>query len=329
MASDVEVIQEFKTLVRSKLSETTIQKLPKPTKDVVFIQSNQELQDAFRTLITNRILSAPVKCDGRGYEGFLDIMFLGSSVVGIYDSRQLLSSHIELEDIIKDIRNNQRNKKSGDHLDIWTPAYVARISPIRSVSPSATLLDVCQELKKGVHRVAVIDRDEITRIISQSFLIHSLHELMKEVESHAKAGSHPFSSLPISSLGIAPKNVWSCKSSSPAIDAFRIMSSHHLSGIAVVDESEHFIGQITVHNLNRFLENRKLDDLNNSVAEFITKNPGSSDSAENVIKLNTPVHIVFEKFADSRSHRCFIVNDENKLIGVCSLKDILMALFKD
>jgi len=94
-------------------------------------------------------------------------------------------------------------------------------------------------------------------------------------------------------------------------DALNIMAEHSIGGIPVVDESHHLVGIVTNRDL-RFERNLK-----KPISEAMTR--------KNLI--TTSEFINFEKAADilqkHRIEKLPVVNDNNKLIGLITYKDII------
>jgi CBS domain-containing protein len=106
-------------------------------------------------------------------------------------------------------------KISNYTISVWTPEYVARINPIKVVTPASSLLDVCELFARGVKRVVVMENDGqqiISRIVSQSWLVN---ELFSGVSAEA-------TNVTLAELGVVPKQVIRCYASQHAIDAFKV-----------------------------------------------------------------------------------------------------------
>jgi CBS-domain-containing membrane protein len=231
-------------------------------------------------------------------------------------------ANFDLDEVISNYRNaaNIPHNHPVTNLDIWTPAYMAKLNPIQTVSSTSSLLEVCQRLEKGVHRVAVIDHDDVIhRIISQSFVVALLNGLVKEVEN---AGS-----LNLRALGMKEKHVYSCVVSAPAITAFEMMNSHKIPAIAITDANNTFVTQLTPQHLHHFLQTRDMSEVHKPLDQFLDiAGLTNATVSEITVTLSTPLLAVFDKFQASKSHRLFVVDDNNKVVGVCSIKDLLSLL---
>eukprot|EP00299_Pterocystis_sp_00344_P013501 c6620_g1_i1.p1 GENE.c6620_g1_i1~~c6620_g1_i1.p1 ORF type:complete len:307 (-),score=60.53 c6620_g1_i1:46-966(-) len=303
--------QLFRDHVRSFLSEITVRDLGEPTQSLVVIK-DEDLTQAFQKLLDHRLLSAPVlNHTGDRYVGFLDIRALVSSIVSMSKAQ---SKSFELGDFVAQLT---KAKSSPDHLHVWTPEYVAKINPIQSVTPDDNLLLVCEKFAKGTKRVAVVEGNgHLVRIVSQSWLIEKL----------AQSTDPVLGAVTLAELGVTPKKVLGCTPDKSAIEAFELMDRHHVSAIALLDEDNHLLGQVTPDNLHHFLRSEQLKELNEPLSTLIS--PNQDEAAALSVTLESKLTEVFAALHQTKSHRLFIVDNDTRVIGVLSLKDILAAILK-
>eukprot|EP00298_Acanthocystis_sp_HF-20_P026374 c39_g1_i1.p1 GENE.c39_g1_i1~~c39_g1_i1.p1 ORF type:complete len:362 (+),score=148.97 c39_g1_i1:58-1086(+) len=323
-ASQLKAASAFIVRLREMLSSITIDSLPNPTVSLISIHPHEKLKESFSKLLDHGILSAPVEKKEGGYEGFLDLRELVSAIVGIHQAQKEMIP--DLEDYVNQLRDHPAMLPAilagHDHLDTWTPSYMARICPIVSVPPQATLLDVCEHLGRGAHRVAVVEESGVIKqIISQSWMMDALCDLIEDMDS--QIGISPVASISLETLGIAPKHVYSCKDTDVAIQAFRIMNSHKISGIPIVNSSGVLIGQVSGQDLKNFLKKRDTSDLDKQLKDFADLSQPISKFS---VHQSSKVSEVITRFSDTKSHRLFLVDSNGLLIGVVSLKDILALL---
>jgi len=292
----------------------------------IVIKPGATLTEAFESLIANNILSAPVEDKISGYVGFLDIRALTAAVVSVHKSDSQpkgFARSVELGDVVAQLtfgdtsEDPDTGSSPANVLSVWTPAYMARLKPIRSVQESDSLLDVCRKLALGHHRVAVInEKGIIIRILSQSWLMNELASRLTDVQGVA-----------IGDLGIVPKNVIKSKASAPAIEAFKLMDKQHIGSLPLVDDDDHILGQAEAGSLCEFLKTHNIKHLTDPISDFAQSGSVGLEQGKRIsFKKNTTLGDLLSIFANTHSHRLFFVDDENKVVGVASLKDVLAAV---
>jgi len=161
------------------LAATSVNSLHTPKGEVIIVSSKETPYDAFKKLIANSILSAPVLDINTGkFTGFLDIRDLVSFVVFI-DDDQKSDVPNNLNDIL--IKGSKLLKVP---LEGVTCTYLSRRNSFIPVQTTDNLLKVCEILAKGVHRVPVVnEKGEVTNIISQSSVMGFLNKHMSKFQA--------------------------------------------------------------------------------------------------------------------------------------------------
>jgi len=307
--------------VRKLLASTLVGSIPTPKGNVVIVRSTASPYEGFKILVEHNILSAPVFDEKtQKYSGFLDIRDLVSFVVFVDDDQK--------SDVPQNLHELIMHGCKLFKMDLEgvTPTYLSRRNPFRPVSTTDSLLVVCTELAKGLHRVPVVDdKGNVVNIISQSSIINFLARHSKELQSQTERT--------LEELGLGTKPVVSVKQDTPAIETFRLMDNRKISGVAVIDIDGKFVGNTSASDLKLFMRTLSLDILNKPTMEFLKvirqesidiKSPTISCSRRD--KLSTAIG----KLASTKIHKLFIADDSDgyKPYAVLSLTDILRYLLK-
>jgi CBS-domain-containing membrane protein len=103
------------------------------------------------------------------------------------------------------------------------------------------------------------------------------------------------------------------------------MEQFNITGVAIVNEANVLVGQITAKCLNEILSSRDYSILHSPISSFLT---GLSVEAGKSISttIDTSLSEAIHRFASTRSHRLFLVDAQGHVEGVCSLKDLLGSL---
>jgi CBS-domain-containing membrane protein len=102
------------------------------------------------------------------------------------------------------------------------------------------LREVVSKLSGSVHRVPVVnEQGRVVKIISQSSIIAWINQHLSSVDA----------SQTISELDLGSKSVISVSNSMPAIETFKLMETHNLSGLAVVNDRGALCGATSARDL--------------------------------------------------------------------------------
>jgi CBS domain-containing protein len=305
---------------RKLVAETLVGSLQAP-KHMIVVKSSYSPYEGFKTLVDNNILAAPVLDEKTNkFTGFLDIRDLVSFVVFVDDDQK--------SDVPQNLHELIMHgcKLFKAELDGVTVTYLSRRNPFHQVSTTDSLLKVCEDLSKGLHRVPVVDQQgKLVNIISQSSIISFLSKHEKTIKSqvHQTLGE----------LNLGTKPVISVKQDTPAIDTFRLMDKKKISGVAVVDNHGRFVGNTSASDLKLFMRTLSLDILARPTMEFLKiirqesieiKSPTISVSTHDTLA------VAISKLASTKIHKLFVADDQDgyKPLAVVSLTDILRYLLK-
>jgi len=227
---------------------------------VIIINSSETPYDGFKKLLQYNFLSAPVyDLVTKKYAGFLDMRDLVSFVVFV-DDDQKSDVASDLQDIL--IRGCKLLKQPSEGI---TCTYLSRRNPFHPVAPTDSLLNVCELLAKGLHRVPVVNSSgEVISIISQSSIVAFLNKHIRDFKEE--------SSKTIKELGIGTKPVITVQHDTTAIETFRLMDNKKISGVAVVDQSGKLIGNTSASDLKLFIKTLSLEILNEPIMQYLKKN---------------------------------------------------------
>lgn len=314
---EMKVAGEFiALLLKTKVADLSLS--PSGT-HVLVAMKNQPAADVFRGLIEHGYLSAPVLGkDARTYKGFIDMLDFIHYFVGEFgmEDNQIDLSLMRSFEIFK----QQRVK------DLMVPHGPINVRPFgRDYSLYSVLETLAREPQ--LHRVPVVDSQNVlVSVVTQSKLVDFAANNLNLL---GLLRFKPLYKIP----GILHE-VEKIYRNEPTIRAFDRMLSKNITGVAVVDEQNRLVGNISARDL-KFIDsdgkwwarllatageylhwmNFLLPDPNRSKgAIFVTP----TDTFEIVLKFLTKYHI----------HRVYIVNNEIDMqpVGVIGLKEVLGQL---
>jgi len=311
----------FKLLVNTKAESL------RPPSGVIFVCKRDDLiVDVWKGLVRHNFLSVPVlQKRGDKYYGFVDLMDICNYAVEHFGRYTLENS----EDYWKLVKEDELFQKKLVRDIMVYP--ISRRNPFHPVNKGYSLFHAIEILarERGLHRVPVIDENrKLINIITQSQLVQFLHEHLNMIgEKKNKT---------IEMVPDALKSVFHVHEDQLAIEAFKMMTEHALSGVAIVDSDGKLVGNISLVDLKAISpDGRMFHRLYQTAKNFILK-----IRKEYAEKDGRPRSVVFVKptdtletairvLAEHKIHRVYVVDDEHKPIGIISLKDILLQVVSD
>jgi len=103
-----------------------------------------------------------------------------------------------------------------------------------------------------------------------------------------------------------------------------------VTGLPVINDEEILVGSLSSSDLKGSKEENLFTDLNLSVADFLASRIGEfkRDDISLLVSctMDDTIQDIVQRMVSRHIHRIFIVDNNNKLIGVLSLCDIIQIL---
>ena len=306
--------------LESILAKTTVGDIPHtPKGKIIEIESTCTLEEAFDILAKGGVLSAPVwDVENKAYSGFLDMRDLVSSVVFIANQ-----NGTEKTKTLADLFVNAKWVGGA-----FTVTYLSRRNAFKPVKETDTLQTLVTALsKKGpirMKRVPVIGSEgRVINVISQSTLVAFISKNLSNWDLADQS---------VLELKIGSSPVVSVEFDKPAIEAFKIMDSNQITGLAITKHGK-LVGNISSRDLKLFIKFVDFDLLNGTIFEFVkTLRQKSIDIKSPTITVfgDVKLGVAVGKLAATKVHRIFVVDSEQSFhpITVISLVDVLSLLFR-
>lgn len=299
----------------SFLSSHKLSDLPQPRPHVICVPAGTAPTEAFKILVDNNILSAPVYDEYlHHYWGFLDLRDLISFAVFAEENA---GGHT-LNEIIGHGVKMFRHPETA----ITTP-YLARRHSFTPVPETATLADVASILASGVHRVPVLKAGQVLDIISQSNLISYIYGHLKDIPSLAH--------IHIADMRIGTSPVLAVKHSTSVFETFKLLDSQGKTGTAVVDDHGAILTSTCGKDLKLWLMAQSAGFMKMSIFDFlkeIRKREIYESALVVTVRESDTLGFLVGKLHATRSHRVFVIDAHDHPIKVISLTDILSWVFR-
>lgn len=307
----------------------------KEKQNVIELDSGMSLVDAKHALWDNNILGAPVWNEAtKSYIGFFDMRDILSAVIeasrNFHKSEAAASTAGDrsamkkrystvVERAVAEM-NPDKNTSSGATPSI---SYLAARNSFVSCPPTATLFDLAKVMsQRHCHRVPIVNGSaagKCINIISQSAVVKflSTHVAIKQLNET------------LSEAGLAyKKEVISVRDDMPAADAFDVLDSHRLSGIAVVDEDGVLVGNTSARDIKIAAMDTGKTSLDTDILSYLAS-VRQATFVRNERYPSCHVHEgdavshVVNLLAKTGYHRVFVVDNDVKPVGVISVADVL------
>jgi 5'-AMP-activated protein kinase, regulatory gamma subunit len=199
---------------------------------------------------------------------------------------------------------------------------------LKIFAPSTALKDVVAEMAGlRLHRVVLMDGPDFHSVYSVSDLINFL------AQKQGVWGRTDIGKLRVGELiNDQKEGVFSLKESQPAIEGVALMEKNHVSGLAVVDEDGCIIANFSTHDFSKMMASSGAiapPELFLPMHVFLLQQAQLVPSRAPVTcrKTDSLVSVV-TKLALYRVHRVWVVDEENKPIGVITPFEVLRQFNK-
>jgi len=271
----------------------------KEKRPIIELKGTDTVETALHTLKRNGIISCPVWDDSQKKYFMVDTLDLVSAI--------LRTEGTSIDNISQNFFSTQLNKVV--NLCDW--------DPFSQTSLDCDLPSLLTMLAIGTHRCIVVDHDKIVGIISQSDVVEYIAKYINV--------------LPEVLLQKRAKEIMNCPVScisedETALEGFAKISAIKYSGAAIVNKEKKLIGVLSASNLKE-LDKKKFASLSLSVREFLIE-MGTIQQLRSLItcKEITTIQEILQLFVNNRVHRIFVIDEENRPIGIISLTDLIIFL---
>lgn len=328
--------------LKSLFESKTVLDIHPARNKVISVSSEDTPLKAFETLIENKILSAPVRNKDTGsYINFLDVRDLLSYVVFVYEfeeqrakdrerSKELAREFLDLlltpprPESPKELSEDKAVQFRDPRHDI-SIKYLSARNRFVPVTVKDSVLKVAELLSHpDINRVPVLDESgNLVDIISQSALIKFMSAHHEELT--------PVLLQKLEDLGMARKPVVTVPETERAANVFKLMNVKRLSSVGVVDRAGRIIGNTSASDLKLFIQKPSLHILRLPIVEFINI-IRQQDLKERIpvvsVRTTDTLGKAIGKLAATGIHRVFVVDADQKPVGVVSVSDIISRCFK-
>lgn len=303
---------------------------------LVRITNEETIGEAFQRMIKHQMMSIPVICATTGRPLYiLSMMHIVQFLLNNFKKEDFTDS---LWHTITNFFNNKFDTFRHRTLKDLEKSVDYDLDPAYSVMHKTTLADALKTMvEKNCHRLLVTNsHGDLVNIVTQSRLMQFISPFVDSI---------PKCYTTIQELKLGFKDVVTVNESATAYDAFNKMKAYKVPGIAVVNSNGILTGSISITDLKLIgFDNSYWNLLGKTVKEYISavrSNPEIKIRPSIFALLedrNKPIIIkckpsysfgfVIRLFSYYKVHRIFIIDREDRPIGVITMSDVLDEILK-
>jgi len=294
------------------LQDTTALQIAKQKETrVIALSSAVLVRDALQVLQSNNFLSAPVVEDNT-FIGFVDVLDIASYAWTVFQYQDfnffgpfgLFSDTTTAEAFFNTTIREVIN------YSMWNPPL-----HVMDTTPLTDVMRVFASKFFRPHRIGVLNSaNQFSNVISQSDIISFAAQHIEEL---------PVADKPIKSLGMvrAPLLV---PMQTTFVDALDALSTNRISGLGIIEPSGKLIANFSASDL-RGLSSESFNYFEEPVLNFLKREKATIRNPITCTKEST-LREVISKLSSEKIHRIYVVDEQERPIGIVTLSDIMPVL---
>lgn len=288
-------------------------------KQVLVLHPSQTIEEALNFLSEHRILSAPIQDPERTqYLGFIDVLDILSYILKVITDDEV-NPFPTWYSYTNDITELKAKDEQLGSKTIGAAIDLSQCDPFIPLTKHGNLYQLVEGVfYKGTHRAPVFDDstkfDTMIGLISQSDVAKSLAEQITELPTFANAS--------VAALELGTRNVITMSKDALAIHAFFLMYFNKVSAVAIVDEEQKLLANLSASDLRGLMKHGGTASLLKPVLAYLMETQ-EFHRHPMTCKLGSRLETIVLRLGLFRLHRLWIVDDDERPIGLVSLTDIM------
>lgn len=206
-----------------------------------------------------------------------------------------------------------------------TTTHVPR--PFHGATASCTLYAAARQLLRTGQDFLPVVYAEDMRVLACLTYTNFLEHLVTHFREQRRLFDDSITDLGIGTYG--EQNVVTVQPQQTLAEALELMATHNLSALPVVDEQGKVMGVYSRSDITFLTQATDANDavrhLDTPVQEILrrTRQDVTTPDALRTCSPSHTLQAIFESFAQVRFHRLYVVDQEQRLLGVVSAKDLV------
>jgi len=222
------------------LATTPVQRLPIPDNKIFIAQRKDKIVDVWKGLIRHNFLSVPVlQAKGSKYYGFLDLADIVKYVVDTFGKDMVTQMSENYWEFVE--KQEFFREKTVNDLMVYP---LSRRNPFHPVTRGYSLFSAIELLarERGLHRVPVIDENrKLVHLVTQSQVVLYLHQNIHALGEVKNKPAGLVQNFDVQVLAV--------REDSFIMEAFDLMLSRNVTGLAVVNVEGRLVGNLSLRDL--------------------------------------------------------------------------------
>jgi len=279
---------------------------------LVTIDWQDSVSIALKNLETHHILSAPVCKSGKvlGVVDTLDLVAHAVSVINVHQQVDITQETLE-------------NLHFEGNLFAGTPVIQVARSPHAKFKMDSTLAEVLTSFATGIHRGLVFEGDQMVNIITQSDVVRHLAMNKETMESALQISLEQLTKEYV----LCETKVVTANVNQSTADALKLLQSHTVSGLAVIDDAGKLAAVFSATDLQPLSSSTNFKMLALPILKYLEAVHGLVKTPK-VCTMNSHLDDLFFLMAACKLHRIFMIDKDNNLQGVLTLTGIFCFLVR-
>jgi len=192
------------------------------------------------------------------------------------------------------------------------------------IDEQSTMRQILEIFSQGAHRVMVGDgAPEKTKVLSQVDVVLYLLDKFDALPASCKQS--------LSQLGLVQENktvnkIVAMSHRNSAVEGFRKIYRQGVSALAVLDDNDKLVGTLSASDV-RGIKLDQLESVLDPVVTYLSKISGGQSRPLVTVTPNDGLKQVMEKIILGKVHRVWVVDANNKPIGVVTCTDVIKVVF--
>jgi CBS domain-containing protein len=286
---------------------------------VVHVLDSSSISEGFEILLRNKILSAPIVSKKEGkLVGILTIMDIVQHILKTFKEKDLKPVNIA-----HTIHKHQEFSSNS------VLSIKERAEPIVEINATASILDAAKAMiEKKVHRIVVVDeKHKPVNMITLSRVIKLASVLLDSI---------PQASKTLRELALGCQGVISVQHNSHVRAAFELMKEKKISSVGILDGEGKLVGSLSISDIKLLGYDARFWELLTDSVESYLAGLRLRDASRTIPDEKDPIRCTPETTLAScvkmmtfyDIHRLFVVDNNQKPLGVVSLEDALPILLQ-
>ncbi|KAJ3294165.1 cell separation during budding [Borealophlyctis nickersoniae] len=292
----------------------------------IVIPGEIPVESACEILVKNGISSAPVyDKETNTYVGMFDYRDAVAYVLlGLgKEPPRADDSSIEVQELL-------RRARSSEPIPAKLAADLSHKDPFYSVMEETPLSQLAEIFGQGIHRVAVLDGNDLKGIISQSTVIQYLYANIRKFPELEKILQKT-----LVELGLGNKEVITVDGNTIVIEALKMMTKNDVSSVAIVDGTGAIVANLSMTDVKWAMKATRFGLLWETALHFVSfidQEQGLMDGRDklpvfDVLETSTLIFAV-GKMVATHAHRIWVVDKAafGRPVSVVTLTDVFRVI---